>query len=76
MLGCNQGMSLELSDLSARFNRWGIELWKRGRGVGLEQTGQEETRWRDRAGGVNAAAAAAEQQDNNRYRGQPQDFPI
>jgi hypothetical protein len=41
----------------------------------LKQTGQEETRRRDRAGGVNTAATAAEQQ-NNRNRGQPQDFPI
>jgi len=68
-------MSLELSDLSARLNRRGGELWKRSRGIGFKQTGQEETRWRDRAAGVNSAAPAAKQK-HNWYSGQPQDFPI
>ena len=70
-------MSLEFSDLSARLNLRGgrFELWKRSRGIGLKQTGQEETRRRDATAGVNTAATAAKQQAN-RYGGQPQDFPI
>jgi hypothetical protein len=70
-------MSLELSDLSARLNLRSrrVDLWKRSRGIGLKQTGQEETRWRNRAGGINTAAAAAEQQ-RTRYGSQPKDFPI
>ncbi len=69
-------MSLELSDLDARLSIGGQGAFRvRRRGIGLEQTREDEGGGRNAMRSGNPTAAGSQKQEHGKD-GQPQPFPI